>query len=36
MKRNGVLQAIVDFVEGAIVGVGAILPVSLRLPQEVL
>ena len=26
MKRNGVLQAIVDFVEGAIVGVGAILP----------
>ena len=26
MKRNAVLQAIVDFIEGAIVGVGAILP----------
>ena len=26
MKRNGILQGIVDFIEGAIVGVGAILP----------
>ncbi len=26
MKRKGVLQGIVDFIEGAIVGVGAILP----------